>query len=204
MGLPKHQPLYTVDDYLLLERISNERNEYLDGQIFAMASESGEHGIITVNLVMIVATQLKGSLCQARTKDTKVRSGPEPKPGCSSSGLYSYPDLLVVCGEPEYHDDHTDVLLNPAVIMEVLSPTTESFDRGEKFTRYQTWNSTLCDYLLISQHRPQIEHYTRLPDNSWSYRRASGLEAQVIIPSIDCTLRLLDVYDRLTFATEDL
>lgn len=202
MALAKPQPLYSVDEYLALERASDERHQYIDGRIYAMAGESGEHGIITVNLVMIVASQLKGSSCQARTKDTKVRSGPEPKHGQTRSGLYSYPDILVVCGEPKYHDDHTDVLLNPAVIVEVLSPATESFDRGEKFIRYQLWNPTLADYLLVSQHRPQIEHYTRRSDGEWSYRRTSGLGSSVVIPSIACILNLLDVYDRLTFAVE--
>lgn len=95
-----------------------------------MAGESPEHGTIRMNLAITIGTQLKGSPCQAWSKDFKVRSGPTPKPGGSYKGLYSYPDLVVFCGEPEYHDQHHDVLINPAVIIEVLSPATEAFDRG--------------------------------------------------------------------------
>lgn len=199
MGLPKTQPMYTIDDYLTLERRSEERHEYLDGQIFAMAGESGEHGIISVNLVIALGSQLKGTPCQARTKDTKIRSGPAPVARRNTSGLFSYPDLVVVCGEPEYHDAHTDVLLNPKVIMEVLSESTEAFDRGEKFTRYQLWNPTFTEYLLVSQDQPQIEHFSRQADGSWSYQRHAGLETSIHIPSIHCTLKLADVYDRITF-----
>src|SRR5205807_944775 len=135
------------DEYLERERAAEERHEYLDGQIYAMAGESPSHGIITVNLVGIFYIQLKGKPCQALTKDTKVRSGPTPLPGHSTRGLFSYPDIVVVCGEPEYHDAFRDVILNPTAIVEVLSPATEAFDRGEKFTRYQVWNPTLKDYV---------------------------------------------------------
>jgi Uma2 family endonuclease len=199
MGLPKPKPMYTVDEYLVIERASQERHEYLDGQIYAMAGESGEHGDISANLIATVVIQLRGTPCRARTKDTKVRSGPAPTLGRSTSGLYSYPDVVVVCGEPEYHDAHTDVILNPSVIVEVLSPATEAFDRGEKFARYQTWNPTLNDFLLVSQDQQQIEHYHREADSRWSYHRHTGLESSVPIPSIECTLKLADVYDRIAF-----
>ena len=106
---------------------------------------------------------------------------------------------MVIRGEPEYHDAHRDVVLNPTVLVEVLSPATEAFDRGEKFRRYQTWKPTLSDYLLVSQDRPQVEHYVRQADGTWSYRRHTGLDACVEITSISCTLRLAEVYDRVTF-----
>jgi Uma2 family endonuclease len=199
MSARRQPPIYTVDEYLTLERAAAERHEYLDGQIFAMAGESDNHGIITVNLVGLFYLQLKGKPCQARTKDTKVRSGTAAPVSPTASGLFSYPDVVVVCGKPEYHDAHTDVLLNPTAIVEVLSRTTEAFDRGEKFTRYQIWNPTLSDYLLVSQDRPQIEHYTRQADGGWSYHRYTGLETTIAIPSIGCTLKLADVYDRITF-----
>ena len=199
MGLPKPKPLFTVDEYLALERAAEERHEFLDGQIYAMAGEAGEHGDITVNLVITLGTQLKGTPCRIRTKDTKVRSGPALRAQQSTSGLYSYPDLVVVCGEPEYHDHFTDVILNPTAMIEVLSPATEAFDRGEKFFRYQMWNPTLSDYLLVSQDQPRIEHYHREQDGRWSYQCFTGLEAEVTIPSIHCTLRLADVYDRVAF-----
>jgi Uma2 family endonuclease len=153
-----------------------------------------------VNLVISVGSQLKGKRCRALTKDTKVRSGPIPKLHLSASGLYSYPDVVIVCGEPEFHDDQKDVILNPAAIIEVLSPTTEAFDRGQKFWRYQTWNPTLCDYLLVSQDQAQVEHFSRQPGGKWFYERFVGLEAAVVVASIECVLKLADVYDRVVFA----
>jgi Uma2 family endonuclease len=199
MGLPKPRPGYTVDQYLAIERAAEERSVYLDGEIYAMASESDAHGDISVNLVAAVGIQLKGTPNRARTKGTKVRSGSIPLSGQSTRGMFSYPDLVVVCGEPEYHDAHKDVILNPAVIVEVLSPSTEAFDRGEKFTRYQEWNPTLSDYLLVSQDQPRIEHFRRQADGGWSYHRHAGLDAEVAITTIQCTLKLADVYDRVVF-----
>jgi Uma2 family endonuclease len=203
MGLPKPQPLTTVDEYLASERQAIERHEFLDGQVHAMAGESGAHADISANVVGSLVNQLKGKPCRARTKDTKVRSGPAMMAGHGTSGLFSYPDIVVVCGEPEYHDAHTDVILNPTTIVEVLSPGTEAFDRGAKFTRYQTWNPTLTDYVLISQDQPQIEHFIRQTDGSWSYHRYTDLNSSFTIASIGCTLTLADVYDRVVFPPSD-
>jgi Uma2 family endonuclease len=202
MGLPnpKSKYAYTTDQYLKIERSTPERHYYLDGEIYAMAGESPAHGDISANLVVILGTQLKGTPCRVRTKDTKVLSGPVLSAGETTRGLFSYPDVLVICGEPEYHDAMKDVVLNPKVILEVLSESTEAFDRGEKFTRLQTWNPSLTDYVLVSQDRPQIEHYTRQSDGSWSYRLTTGRESNVVIGSINCTLPLVDVYERVTFA----
>lgn len=193
------KPWYTVDNYLAIERASEERHLYLDGEIYAMAGESHAHGDISTNIVGLLHSQLRGKPCRARTKDTKVRSGPTPLPGKSMSGLFSYPDVLVICGEPEYHDAHEDIVLNPTTIVEVLSESTEAFDRGEKFRRYQQWNPSLCDYILVSQDRPQVEHYTRQPDGTWSYQRIEGLENEVVIRSIQCVLKLAEVYERVVF-----
>src|SRR6185369_9122332 len=121
--------------------------------------ESDAHGDISVNVVASLVPQLKNSPCRARTKETKVRSGPIPETGRSRKGLFSYPDILVICGEIEHHDSHRDVILNPKVIIEVLSDSTEAFDRGAKFERYQKYNPTLTDYVLISQDKPQIEQF---------------------------------------------
>jgi Uma2 family endonuclease len=173
----------------------------MDGEIYGVAGESNAHGIITVNIVMTLGLQLKGTPCQARTKDTKVRSGPTPMPGHGTSGLFSYPDVLVICGEPEFHDAFTDVVLNPTAIVEVLSPSAEAFDRGEKFTRYQTYNPTLREYVLVSQDQPQVEVFTRQPNGTWNYRRETGLEASVALASIGATLKFADVYDRVNFAS---
>jgi Uma2 family endonuclease len=194
--------LYTVEEYLALERASEERHEYLDGHIYAMAGESPQHGDICTNLTIAIGSQLRGTHCRVWSKDIKVRSGPEPNKGYSTKGFFSYPDLLVVCGEPQFHDQHRDVLLNPTVIIEVLSPTTEAFDRGEKWSRYQAWIPSLNDYLLVLQSKPQIERFLRQPNGEWLYSSVSGLEASLRLSSIDCALRLTDVYDRIIFPVE--
>lgn len=190
---------YTEDEYLALERQAEERHEYLDGEIYQMAGESPEHGAICTNLTRIISTRLLGTPCQVFSKDTKVRSGRLPKQPRQTKGLYSYPDLLVVCGELEVLDDYRDVLINPIIVIEVVSPSTEHRDRVEKWLRYQTWLPQLQDYLLIAQARPLIEHYNRQPSGGWLYRAVSGLENELHLASIDCTLWLKEVYDRVTF-----
>ncbi len=197
MAPAKPQPLYTVAEYLAFERESEERHEYLDGLIYAMAGESGEHADISHNIAGILFNGLKGKDYRTREKDTKVRSGPLPKFKYSAKGLYSYPDLVVICGEPEYLDDYRDIITNPNVIIEVLSPATEKFDRGEKFDRYDAWNPTLSDYLLVSQEQARIEHYVRQDDGTWTRAVSRGLRSKVVIKSIHCTLKLKDVYDRI-------
>jgi Uma2 family endonuclease len=199
MALAQTQLLYTVDDYLAFERAADERHEYLDGQIYAMAGESLAHGIIATNLVAALHAQLRRTPCQPLSKDMKVRSGPLPQTARSRQGLFSYPDIVVVCGEPLFHDAHRDVLLNPKVIFEILSPSTEAFDRGVKFLRYQTWNPTLSDYVLVSQTTPLVEQFIRRDDGSWSYYIYQGLTQRCPLTSIDCTLPLTDVYERVAF-----
>jgi Uma2 family endonuclease len=202
MAFVPTQQRWTIDEYLSMERVAEERHEYLDGVVYTMAGESPEHADICTNLVGELRGQLRGTPCRVRTKDTKVRSGPVGQPQRSAQGLFSYPDLVVICGEPQYHDIHRDVVLNPAVIIEVLSPSTEAFDRGGKFLRYHTWNPTLTDYLLVSQAQPLVEHFTRQADGSWSYHVYQGLEQSLTIASIHSTLRLVEVYDRVTFPEE--
>ena len=202
MGQPEPKPRFTVDEYLEMERKSEDRHIYLDGEIFAMAGESQSHGRVTVNLVKITATQLEGGPCEPYTKDVKVRSGPVPMPGQSRKGLFSYPDIVVVCGEAEYHDAHEDVLLNPKVIFEALSPSTEAFVRGVKFNRLSAHNPSLSDYILVSQDKPQIEHFSRAADGGWSYQCYTGLDTLLRVPSIDCDLKLAEVYARVKFDGE--
>lgn len=200
MSLPREFPHYSSDEYLALEREAEERHEYLDGQVYAMAGESPEHGIICTNLGGQLYSQLRGKPCQVFSKDMKVRSGPAA--GQTMKGLFSYPDLLVVCGELKFLDERRDVLLNPTVIIEVLSPTTEAFDRGEKWARYQTWLPDLSDYLLISQGKPQIEHFHRQAGGEWLYTLVNKLEENLHLASIDCSLQLTLVYDRVQFPAE--
>jgi Uma2 family endonuclease len=203
MGLPQQKPCYSVEAYLELERASEERYEYLDGDIYAMAGESPEHGAICMNLSVLIGSQVRGTPCQAFAKDMKVRSGLLPLPGAPMKGLFSYPDLLVVCGALQFHDEFRDVLLNPTLIVEVLSDSTEAFDRGEKFRRYRTWLPTLKDVLLVAQDKPLIDHYHRVEENRWELVSLEGLEARLSLESIHCTLQLTDVYDRIVFPPED-
>lgn len=200
MGLAK--PFLTEDEYLAFERAAEERHIYVDGEIFAMAGESGAHGDITANVLASLHAQLDEGPCRARVANTKVRSGPLPKSPKRRAGLYSYPDVVVICDEPKYLDDYQDVVLNPKVVVETLSQSTEAFGRGAKLLRYQKFNPTLTDYILVSQDRPQIEHFRREKDGSWKYTIHEGLKAVVKIESIKCRLKAADVYKRVKFAAD--
>lgn len=201
MGVP--QTILTEDEYLAFERAAAERHIYVDGEIFAMAGDSWAHGDIVVNTVRSLANQLEEGPCSVRTSNTRVRSGPLPKSPKRPAGLYSYPDIVVVCSEPKFLDEHKDVLLNPKVIVEALSESTEAFDRGDKFARYQRYNPTLTDYILISQDEAKIEHFHREPDQTWTYQCHLGLKATVKIPSIKCKLKAAEVYRRVKFPGQD-
>lgn len=204
MSLPQPQLRYTEEFYLARERESIERHEYLDGQILAMAGESPQHGDICVNLVRELSTRLRGTRCRVWTKDTKVRSGPLPRRRHAMQGLFSYPDLVIVCGAPQFLDKHQDVVINPQVIIEVLSPATEAFDRGEKFRRYRKHNPTLSDYLVVAQDRPLIEHFARQENGLWVIAASvSDLAGQVYVASVDVPLRLTEVYDRVVFVDDE-
>jgi Uma2 family endonuclease len=195
---PTPQPYrFTVEEYLAFERASDERHEYLDGVIYAMAGESPDHGRICINLAATLVSQLRGSDCEAFSKDMKVRCGPYR--AHTREGLYAYPDLVVVCGAMQFHSQAQDVLINPTVIIEVLSPSTEAFDRGEKFRRYRAWLPTLTEYVLVTQDRPVIDHYHREADALWMLRPLEGLDAHLHLPSIVCTVPLANIYERIAF-----
>lgn len=200
MVLPQSRVSYSVEEYLELERLADERHQYLDGEIYEMSGESLAHSQLCISLAVTLGTQLLGKRCQALSPNMKVRSGPYLKAQTNIKGLFSYADLTVVCGPPLFHDEHQDVLLNPTVIIEVLSKSTESFDRGEKFLRYRTWIETLTDYILLWQTQPMAEHFQRQPDGKWLLTTVRGLEDSLDIASIDCHLRISEVYDRVSFA----
>ena len=203
MALPQTELVFTEEEYLEFERNADERHEYLDGHLILMAGESDEHADISANLMGLLVSQLRGSPCRARTKDTKVRSGPRPTTVRRTKGLYSYPDIVVICGEPQHLDSHHDVIINPKVIIEILSPTTEDFDRRVKFSRYRMWNETLTDYLLVLQDQPFVEHFQRRENGEWVYYSYMGLGQQVPIRSIECVLPTTEIYDRVNFPTTD-
>lgn len=193
----KSKPYFTLEQYLEYEREADERNELIDGEIYAMAGESPRHGDVSMNLAGILQNQLRGTDCRGRIKDTKVKSGALKER--FGKGMISYPDLVVICGEPEYHDKHRDVVLNPAVIIEVLSDSTADFDRGVKFTRYRMFNPTLTDYVLVWQDEPLVEHYIRQANGDWLLKEYHGLEASFRIDSINCSLSLAEIYERVEF-----
>lgn len=201
MGLPQIQPDYTFDDYLANEREEEFRHEYLDGQAYAMAGETLEHSTVCANISGELHSQLKRNPCRVLSPNMKVLSG-KYSPG-ESKGLFSYPDVSVVCGEPKFHDDRRDVLLNPSLIIEVLSPGTELFDRGEKFRRYRTCLESLQDYVLVSTTSPMIELFQRQPNGFWLYSAVTELDSTITLPSIGCDLALADVYDRIEFSPID-
>lgn len=191
MSLPRSLSYFSPEEYLAFERGTDARHEYLDGHVYAMAGESIEHSRICVNVAGELRARLKGKPCEVLSPNMKVVTSP--------SGLFSYPDVVVVCGEPRFHDERRDVLTNPTVVFEVLSPSTEAYDRGEKFLRYRTQIATLREYVLVSQHRPLVEHYVRQPDGSWGYSSAGDLSGAIDLPSIDCRLPLSEIYDRVIF-----
>jgi Uma2 family endonuclease len=196
MSLPEQKALYAPDEYLALEREAEERHEWLDGLIYAMAGESPAHSIITSNLIATLKLQLRGRPCVVFSPNMKIYS--RLLSDKSLKGLFSYADTMVVCGKPLFHDKHCDVIVNPTVIIEVVSKSTEACDRGEKFTRYKQ-NRSLTDYLLVSQSRPSIDHFTRKPKGRWEYSSEIELTKSIHIASIKCRLLLFDVYDRIEF-----
>lgn len=149
---------YTIEEYLDMERASDVRHEYIDGEIFEMAGESIAHGSICSNLVRELSTQLRDTDCRTLSKGTKIQCGWMPLPKHSRKGMFSYPDVVIVCKQPHVHSDYQDIVLNPNVIIEVLSDATENFDRGGKFHCYRTHLPSLTDYVLVSQCLPLIEH----------------------------------------------
>src|SRR5262245_50924985 len=162
-----------------------------------MAGESEAHGLICTNLTASLVAQLRGTPCRVLSKDLKVRSGPY-RPD-TRKGMWSYPDLVVVCGASQYHDQRQDVLLNPTVIVEVLSPSTAAFDRSEKWERYRTWLPSLTAYVLVAQDMPRVESYLRLDDGAWRFQVVEGNGTAFDLPSIGCTVPLEEVYDRILF-----
>lgn len=190
---------FTLEEYLEFERASETKHEFFDGEVRQMAGESGEHADISANLLGEIYAQLKGTNCRVRVKDTKVRSGFMPPKSSLKKGMVSYPDLVVICGEPEYHDKHRDVVLNPQVIIEVLSDSTAEFDRTDKFHRYQICNPTLTDYILVSQDKCLVEHFIKQTDGTWKYFYFNTLTSEMTIDSINCTLRLADIFYLIKF-----
>lgn len=188
--------LVSAEEYLAREREADERHEWLDGLVYKMAGESPQHSIICSNINAELNIQLRGKPCTVYSPNMKARAELRPAPGLK--GLFAYPDTMVVCGKAVYHDVYQDVVVNPKVIVEVLSKSTFRYDHEGKFERYER-NKSLTDYLLVSQKYPRIQHFSRKSRGRWVSVIEAKLTGSIIIASINCKLRLKDVYDRIEF-----
>jgi len=188
---------FTPQEYLALERKSETRNEYYNGEIFAMSGASREHNLIAGNLFRDIGNQLEDRPCETYMNDMRVL--------IEATGLYTYPDVVVVCGEPRFQDREVDTLLNPAVIVEVLSPSTEAYDRGDMFRHYSRIDS-LREFVLISQDRMMVERYTR-QGNDWVLSDMTDPDQVLKLESIGCQIPLGRIYAKIKFpepgATEE-
>ncbi|HEX2061543.1 MAG TPA: Uma2 family endonuclease [Thermoanaerobaculia bacterium] len=183
------QHYVTPAEYLDLEQRSETRNEYINGCIFARSGASRAHNLITLNLSGLLWSQLRGRGCEAYGSDMRVKVSP--------TGMYTYPDLVAVCGEPRFEDPHIDTLLNPVAIIEVLSESTEAYDRGEKFAHYRRIES-LREYVLVAQDKMRVEHYRR-DGEQWVLTEINDADGVLELSSINCRIALRDVYEKVDF-----
>lgn len=191
---PQPQVGLSPEEYLARERRAEIKSEYHDGEVFAMSGASRAHNLIVTNFVRELSLRLRDRDCEVYPSDMRVKVDP--------TGLYTYPDVIVVCGEPAFEDEHIDTLLNPTLLIEVLSESTEASDRGKKFEHYRKLE-TLQGVVLVTQDEAHAERFTRQPDGQWLLGEASGLEAALHLASIDVTLPLADIYDKVLFDDEE-
>ena len=189
---PKH--FYTPQEYLALERKAVCKSEYYAGEIFAMSGASREHNLIVANVTTSLNTQLKDRNCEVYPSDMRVRT--------PDTLLYTYPDVEVVCGEPQFEDDSVDTLVNPTLIVEVLSPSTETYDRTKKFADYRKIAS-LREYILIAQHECRVTQYIKQSDGTWLFREANRLEEKLRLASIASELDLESAYRKVQFPIQE-
>lgn len=190
-ALPQYRD-WTVQDYLDHEREAEARHEFIAGEVYAMAGASERHNQITSALNYLLYGQLVERPCSVFQSDMRVQV---------ADNIFFYPDITVICGDAHYRDDHRDALLNPTIIIEVLSDSTEDYDRGRKFKHYREIAS-LQDYILIAQNQMQVEHYTRQAADSWLLMVLNRSEDSLALASIGCTLALSDIYRKVTFPGE--
>ncbi|HEX6625668.1 MAG TPA: Uma2 family endonuclease [Pyrinomonadaceae bacterium] len=182
---------YTLEEYFELERKSEERFEFRDGEVFCMSGVSEEHAEIETNLIVSLKSRLRARGCRVFPANVRIKVPSAPP--------YRYADLSALCGEAGFEEiGGVDALTNPALIVEVLSPSTEAYDRGDKFTHYKSITS-FNEYLLVAQHRPHVTHFAKQPDDSWTYHEYNGLEATFKLSSLDCELTLREVHENVSF-----
>jgi Uma2 family endonuclease len=180
----------TVEQYLAIEQKAEFKSEFFQGEMFAMAGAAPLHNFILENLSVEIGSRLRKGPCRTVSSDQRV--------SVEATGLYTYPDLLIVCGEPQFDSVDRNSITNPVAIIEVLSPSTEKYDRGPKFRNYQQIPS-LKDYVLVSQEEPNIERFFRLADGGWGYVAFAGLEAILTLTSVPVQIPLADIYAGITF-----
>ncbi len=182
------QATYTAQDYLEWERQQSSRHEYVNGDIHAMTGASRQHNLICGNVLATLHQQLRGKPCEVYANDLRVK--------VNATGMYTYPDVVVACADLVFEDQHVDTLLNPLVLIEVLSNSTENYDRGAKFLHYRNLAS-LRDYLLISQYDIRIEHYARQAEHCWLLTEYQCADDCITLAAVDCVLKVRDVYERI-------
>lgn len=192
MPPPLAQPRFTPERYLALERAADHRSELINGQIYAMSGASRRHNLIVLNFGSELRAQLRGRPCETYVSDMRVK--------VADTTMYTYPDVSAVCGSPRFEDTNGDTLLNPDLIAEVLSPSTERHDRGVKFAHYRRIE-TLREYILLSQDHPRIEHYTRDGEH-WVFTEITDVDGTLPIVSLGCTLSVREIYERVQFGDD--
>ncbi len=183
----------TPEEYLVRERQAETKSEYLAGQTFLKSGASRRHVLIVTNVVGELRRQLKGRPCLLFSTDLRLRVTP--------TGLFTYPDVMVVCGEATYVDQEADTLTNPTLIVEVLSASTQDYDRGRKFEHYRSLAS-LQEYLLVAQAKVHVEHFQKQPDGRWVLAETSRRDDVVRLPSIGCDLALTEIYDKVDLVAD--
>jgi Uma2 family endonuclease len=187
--------LISPEEYLARERQAEYKSEYIYGQVYAMAGGSPEHNLIAGNVVTALNNALRERPCLVFNSDMKVR--------VPNSQKYHYAGATVVCDKPRYADGERDVLLNPLLLVEVLSPSTAAYDRGKKFQYYQEIPS-FREYLLVAQDEPVVERFVKQPDGNWLYTKIAGLEQHIELNSLDCQLALRDIYAKVDWPDQKL
>ena len=178
----------TPEQYLEIERKAEFKSEYYQGEMFLMSGAREAHNLIVMNASGELRQQLRARPCRNYMNDMRVR--------VNATGLYTYPDVTAVCGEPQFLDETRDTLLNPNLIVEVLSPSTEAYDRGRKFEHYRSVES-VTEYLLVSSERVSAELYTRQPDGRWLLTAATRMEDSLDLQSVGVHLALADLYEKV-------
>ncbi|MDT7689618.1 MAG: hypothetical protein QOE46_2377 [Acidobacteriota bacterium] len=182
---------YTLEEYLELDRNSEERLEFWDGEVFCMSGGSQAHDRILVNCLVYLSTKLDSQACRVFSSDMRIKVPSAPP--------YRYADVTALCDEAQFEEvSGVDALTNPQLIVEVLSPSTEACDRGDKFTHYKSI-PTLREYLLVAQHRPHVTHLFKQDDGTWIHSEANDLDTSAKLNSLDCELPLIEIYRGVSF-----